>query len=228
MNVHFLWRTDRLYVMDNHRCALWCWWQQLDTAKRWNFLHADYHYDAQWAGFAPWNTEYQPAHQANLTEYLAATVPDDAAGDPMEIYRWDTFVTAFIDLSGGVCDRFVMAGAVQGAPPHRAFEELDVRQSVALLEEIATRRGGTPWIVDVDLDVFSCRDHSGRVKTRAHAATVRKAGSLIRRGYESGSIGVVTVALSPDNTGSWERSERLLSELLTDWPDRPDLSAPRP
>jgi hypothetical protein len=51
---NLLWRLDRLYVMDNHRLALWCWWQRLPESERWHYLHVDCHYDALWHIFNPW------------------------------------------------------------------------------------------------------------------------------------------------------------------------------
>lgn len=40
-----LWQNDKVYVMDNHRDAAWCWLQKCQTEERYNFMHIDQHYD---------------------------------------------------------------------------------------------------------------------------------------------------------------------------------------
>ncbi|MFP9097729.1 UPF0489 family protein [Flavobacterium sp. RHBU_24] len=42
---NFLYKSGKVYVMDNHRCASWCWLQEIDTDKEYNYLHIDRHYD---------------------------------------------------------------------------------------------------------------------------------------------------------------------------------------
>lgn len=43
--VNFLFKHDKIYVMDNHLCAGWCWLQHTDLSRKYNFVHIDYHYD---------------------------------------------------------------------------------------------------------------------------------------------------------------------------------------
>ena len=43
---NFLWRSERLYVMDNHRLALWCWFQHIEEWHNWTYVHIDRHFDA--------------------------------------------------------------------------------------------------------------------------------------------------------------------------------------
>ena len=40
-----LWQNDKVYVMDNHRDAAWCWLQQCKDEEKYNFMHIDRHYD---------------------------------------------------------------------------------------------------------------------------------------------------------------------------------------
>lgn len=36
-NLVFLWKTNNVYVMDNHLAAAWCWMQECNTDTRYNF-----------------------------------------------------------------------------------------------------------------------------------------------------------------------------------------------
>lgn len=40
-----LWQNGKIYVMDNHRDATWCWFHQCRDGERNNFMHIDRHYD---------------------------------------------------------------------------------------------------------------------------------------------------------------------------------------
>src|SRR5260370_30427902 len=42
---NFLWKHDNVYVMDNHRAALWCWLREIDLRKPHSLFHIDRHYD---------------------------------------------------------------------------------------------------------------------------------------------------------------------------------------
>lgn len=44
-NLVFLWKTNNVYVMDNHLAAAWCWMQECDADTRYNFMHIDRHND---------------------------------------------------------------------------------------------------------------------------------------------------------------------------------------
>lgn len=44
-NLVFLWKTNNVYVMDNHLAAAWCWMQECDADTRYNFMHIDKHND---------------------------------------------------------------------------------------------------------------------------------------------------------------------------------------
>lgn len=38
----FLWQGDNVFVMDNHKSALWCWMQMCSPDEKYNFMHIAY------------------------------------------------------------------------------------------------------------------------------------------------------------------------------------------
>lgn len=44
-NLIFLWKSDNVYVMDNHLADAWCWMQECDVDTRYNFMLIDRHND---------------------------------------------------------------------------------------------------------------------------------------------------------------------------------------
>jgi hypothetical protein len=70
-NQNFLWRHKSIYVMDNHRAAMWCWLQHIDPRRSHSLLHIDRHYDAlasrvdEWLENCPSDLE-----RLNIDQYL--------------------------------------------------------------------------------------------------------------------------------------------------------------
>ena len=42
-NRNFPWRSGTVYVMDNHRAAMWCWLQHVDPGQAHSLFHMDRH-----------------------------------------------------------------------------------------------------------------------------------------------------------------------------------------
>lgn len=57
---------------------------------------------------------------------------------------------------------------------------------------------------------------------------IRELGRSLKAGLDAGRFGVVTVALSPSTTGSWQLAESLLSLLLEPFPDYAAFKAGAP
>lgn len=43
--LNFLYQENNVYVMDNHLGAGWCWLNELESSKSYNFIHLDHHTD---------------------------------------------------------------------------------------------------------------------------------------------------------------------------------------
>jgi len=217
----------RLYVMDNHRLALWCWWQQWDGQDEVQLGHIDRHYDAIGCDAARWGKRFKSAHKASLDEYLEAEVELDD-GDALPLYRWDNNVAAFLSLHADQVATTVMATGDGGDKPEIGAPEYVnawwLIQSLqwALSEEQVTT---PPWIINVDLDYFTCSDQHGDFRHLHSRRFIVEVGELLREGYERGRFRVVTVALSPETTGGWPVAEEILDALLESWPCKPAFPA---
>ena len=42
---NFLWNHEKIYIMDNHRLAAWCWKNKIEHKKSTYIFHLDKHYD---------------------------------------------------------------------------------------------------------------------------------------------------------------------------------------
>lgn len=215
---NFLWRHGRLYVMDNHRLALWCWWQHLEESDHWHFTHVDRHYDALWQQFDPWPVHSQPIHRRDLGAFRSATITC-AGDDDCELYRWDTITSALWSLHKESLLEVRFAGADEGDKPQIPRAQFYRPWSLpGLLQRVSAPAEHLeyPEILDIDLDYFTYHDLDGafgRVYSRAYLRTLATA---IRDGLANDRFGVVTIALSPETTGSWALAEDLLRMVLSE------------
>ena len=161
-----LWHHDRLYVMDNHRLALWCWWQHLKESARWTFVHVDRHYDALWLRFNPWREGTTAEHHSSLDAFRTARIVDGT--DSLELYRWDTLVSAFWSLHAGVIAEVIFATADEGEDPRipdsTHLQPWSLPNDLAFLAD-PNQEGAPPCIVDVDIDYFAWQTPDGAVRS---------------------------------------------------------------
>jgi len=225
----FLWRHDRLYVMDNHRLALWCWWQHLDNDPRgWNFLHIDRHYDALWQRARPWIKHHNPSHRSDLSSFRQAKFSEQ--GEELELYRWDVITSALLTLDGDKIHNWAFATAGEGEPPPIPdLQTIDPWNLPARLRWMAKpSEEDLSSIIDIDIDYFTHFDDDGLFGRVFSDQYLRELGSALGEGLTNDSFGVVTVALNSSITGSWQLAEELCWALLEGYPSLPELRAGAP
>ncbi len=227
-NVNFLWRSDRLYVMDNHRMALWCWWRHLPEATDWQLLHIDRHYDTMSSQLETW-LQSLPQDSASLEDYLAQDYVLPFAGSMRApVIRWDNYLSIFLARYGNRLSRVVFVTACEGDEPrHPLLEKADPWRGLEVIEEIGHGGGYvscTPWLVNVDLDYFTAQDSQDDSHFRVYDnAYIERVGRGVALGLQRGRIRCATVALSPETTGTWATAEELMRVFLGPWGEYPRL-----
>ncbi|NQT73572.1 MAG: UPF0489 family protein [Chloroflexi bacterium] len=227
----FLWCSGKLYVMDNHRLALWCWWQHLDDEPRgWNFLHIDRHYDAFWPRRDFWLEHHNPSHRSDLSSFRQAKINLHEDKLNSTLYRWDSITTALLALDNDKIHNWWFATAGDGEkPPIPDYQVIDPWHLTAQLRRIAKpSEEDYSWIIDIDIDYFTHMDDDGSFCRVFSDQYIREIGSAISEGLTNNRFGVVTVALSPTTTESWQVAEELCWTLLESCPDLPELQAGAP
>jgi hypothetical protein len=101
---------------------------------------------------------------------------------------------------------------------------------LAVLTALANSEGSDsyPCIVDVDIDYFTRRDGDHGYKSCVSETFVRQLGEVILRGMVSRHFPVVTVALSPSTTGSWELAEQFLASMFGSLPELDEFFSAAP
>lgn len=226
LDVNFLWKAAEwpVYVMDNHRLALWCWWQHLEPDERHGLIHIDRHYDCLWSPECPAWRAHSEEHRTELEAYLAATWCDDR--DPLTLYRWDNIISGLVALDGEQLDESerCFATGCEGSRPrfnHSPWRLWDLLEN--LKWKLVENDGKHRWLVDIDLDYFTSEHPAENRHLVVSRTLIGEVGRTAFQGIGAGSVACVTVALSPETTGSWDLAEEILAILCESWPIRPEL-----
>lgn len=159
VNQNLLWRDGNVFLMDNHRAALWCWCQEFDLKNNvHNILHLDRHTDALGANLELHVDAMPDVGAISIEEYLAATVRLHAGECPP--FRWDNYLSIHIATAGDKLGRLISADHNDGDAPKLGWVQRP--RPDELPENIGywLREWDEPWIVNIDLDYFFCVDHA--------------------------------------------------------------------
>ena len=96
-NLNFLLRYSKVYVMDNHLAAGWCWLQELNIGDSCCFFHVDQHQDLLDGGPLERYAYIGENPQLSIDEY---TAPEYNHGSGMsKVVRWDTYIKQMQHIS---------------------------------------------------------------------------------------------------------------------------------
>lgn len=211
---NFLWRDGSIYVMDNHRAALWCWLQELDLNSRHSILHVDRHSDTLQSRLNEWLDNLPSSWKLTIEEYLNhAYKPHNSLWD-VPVFRWDNYLSIYFAKFGDAIDRCYFAthersGQDPNYPDVYRIHLCGLPYVVECLDE-----GHGPWIVNVDLDYFFWKNVP--VDVMVSDAYLSACFKSLKNKIDNGTVKVTTISLTPDEewTGGWGKSEELANKVL--------------
>lgn len=229
VNQNLLWKDGHVYLMDNHRAALWCWYQEFDLNKcAHNVLHIDRHTDALGANLELHVEAIPDIGRISVDEYLDAKV--QLNGGECPLFRWDNYLSVHIATASEKLGRLISADHNEGDPPKSSWvqrprpDELPKNISYWLSE------WDEPWVVNIDLDYFFCIDHAPDKNGNDvwipmfSNDYIDNIVQQLRDFRHKGRIKVITVCLTPSNfTPGWgeclKLSRRIFDILGAKHPD---------
>lgn len=224
-NEVFLWQTDNVYVMDNHKSALWCWLQTCNSTKSYNFMHIDRHYDLL-DNFS--NDDLVAVIEDNHIGFDDFSNLMDSKGQH-KVIRCDNYIRAgyyihprwfhanvFLTQGEGNSNRNCFGHEpIPIIDKNPLFLEWWIQQYIGehsrCLEGFNGNDFKLHWIVNIDLDVLFTGYSGIQLFSDDY---IRHIAELLQKNMKR--IDVLTIAISPDWLGSgslfdkWEKGIRIL------------------
>jgi len=213
---NFLWRDGAkpVYIMDNHRAAMWCWLQEMEQDELLNLLHIDEHYDTLYANIDTWMKHLPPLDGISIEDYLSLQTNTGLGNTPL--IRWDTYLSLFLERYRARLDHCIFATHKNGdAPRVKSARHPEIYE---LADNVSFWIGDVPgrWIVNVDLDYFFC-EMAGEHKQMVSSEYLETLFAGVREQLSLGRIAVLTLCLTPDEdyTGGWAAAERMCQQICS-------------
>ncbi len=214
---NLLWKDSNVFLMDNHRAALWCWQQCFDLyVEDHCILHIDRHTDALGAWLEKHVSEMPDLRGLSIHDYLSAKI---FLTTETELFRWDNYLSIHIEKFRDQLKGLISADHGDGDAPQ--FEGANRPRPDALSENLLhwLKTGGKSWIVNVDLDYFftsiTTKNEEEEWIPLFSNEYIDIVFSQIRKGIEDGHIKVVTVCLTPSHfTPGWEACLKLSQRIF--------------
>jgi hypothetical protein len=194
--------------MDNHRLALWCWFQQLRKESSYNFFHIDAHPDM--ADTANKEFKIKNLDLWNMQLDVYQNIKQEEFNLPL--FRWDNYIPILLEHYPNLVSRENTYSAT-----HKVGSSIELHHEVSsykLLSELKNIFNGKKfingkkWIVNLDLDYFySAQPEKILIYSNDFLSEIAYS---LKMGIEQNEISVLTIALSPECCGSWEKSEEIL------------------
>ena len=212
IRLNFLWNEGPVYIMDNHRAALWCWLQKMEKGTTYNFFHIDRHTDALYSekDQTCLAESGKDIAKMSIDEYQEIGYEGDFFST-VPLFRWDNYIGLFhknyADLIANWC--FATHGrgempeglnAVQFHPWHFAGQQV---------------YGRGKWIMNIDLDYLVYKKGVGVFEPMFSDAYLDDFFAPMADYLQQGNIEVLTLCLSPECCGSWETAEKLCAKACT-------------
>lgn len=201
-----LWKNKNIYVMDNHRLALWCWFQEMEKDKRYNLLHIDAHPDLSDSALKSFS---QDLWTISLDEYRTSW----NAEVNLPLFRWDNYIEVFLKKYPKMIGETISVTHQLGSPKKMAID-IKAFDLVAQCSDIFSGKkyiNEFDWIVNLDLDYFFSAQP--QKLTLFSDEFIDAIATSILQGLDSGMIKVLTISLSPECCGSWEKAEEMLAKF---------------
>ena len=204
-----LWKEDKVYVMDNHKSAAWCWLQQCKDDACYNFMHIDCHYDM---GDCYRDEDLEQVKRNPHMSYDEMMNLERSDGE-CKILRWDNYIRYVYELrpnwftnnlfitqkEGDICNEWgrkrmnISEKEELYLPAWLGQYVLEVPQYTY---DIAKGSEMQKWIVNLDLDFFFY-NNGANIRVQLFSDDyIREVAKLLEAAMRK--IQILTIAISPD------------------------------
>lgn len=199
--------------MDNHRAALWCWFQHLEVDKKIDFLHIDKHTDTLQSKIEEWATACPDLWCISIDDYLSC-IHENYMGTDIPLFRWDNYGSIFLNKYADLVDKCIFATHKEGDSPNFNYVQQPEIWDVAGNLNYWIESSANKWIVNIDLDYFFYQPCGETYAAFQSEQYIEQVFAGIKKQLDNGRIACLTLCLSPECCGSWEAAEALCQKVM--------------
>ena len=206
----------KIYVMDNHMAAAWCWGQKIDFNHSYNLLHIDKHYDLLEGGTdlkvqtiidSQFNIQ-----NSTIEQYCSLTHTRAHQNGTEQVFRFDNYMTILQKLYPSLFNKKKFATHKDGTVP-RNWDFYEIQVIDLPTENISywIRDDELNWIVNIDIDYFFTKNSNDDYFQFLNDDYIICFAQQIKLAMDK--IEVITIALSPSFCGGLDKANRI-SEII--------------
>lgn len=212
-NLNFIWKNGSFYIMDNHRAALWCWFQHINLSDKYNLFHIDRHTDTLYSNIENWKKHMPDMTRISIEEYLELYYINGETD--RKLFRWDNYLSLFMECYPHVLDECLFATHGEGDIPrfgnlHQIYNFWDVPLNMDYWINSSKHN----WVFNIDIDYFTAINEKYYIKIFSDDF-IRRMFEPVAEAYNHGKISVITISLSPECSGGWAKSLNMCSEICS-------------
>jgi len=207
--LNLLFNEKKVYIMDNHLAASWCWMRKLNPNEQYKLLHIDRHYDLLDSQIVCWMRELKKQNfdftKNSIYELLEKKYYSSIINDECQIFRWDNYLTILNKMYPNLIIPIYFATHKDGNKI-KWLNGVCEPEIYELHENLAfwlNNSNKQKWIVNIDIDYFFT-ERDGRYfqfLTDYYAISIARE---LKKAWKN--IKVLTIALSPEFCGGWNNS----------------------
>lgn len=205
---NFLWKKENIYIMDNHRAALWCWFQHIAHQETFNVFHIDQHTDTLYSNIDKWIELCPELDGITLNDYLEISYEADDIFT-LPLFRWDNYLSIFLEKYKAKIGRCYFATHQEGDKPrHNSLQDVSPWELPNNFENWVSRLNN-PCIVNIDIDYFVYTKSTNDIFEFFSDKYFNDLFLAVRKSIDAGKVSVCTISLSPECCGGWPLAEEL-------------------
>ncbi|MGV0924117.1 hypothetical protein [Empedobacter tilapiae] len=206
-----LYNHDKIYIMDNHMLASWCWSKKIDLTQKYNFFHIDRHYD-----LIENNTDDIVNYILSNNIDLNLILVDDFLDMSIEnrLFTHDNYIIIFEKLYSILAQKAFVTHK-DGNIPQSWENEIYKTEFYELIDNTSywINDREQKFILNIDMDYFIRKYDDNACVQMFTDEYITMIGNEIKDCYDN--IEVITIALTPTFCCSMENSKRLAKVLLS-------------
>jgi len=199
--LNFLYQKGKIYVMDNHLAAGWCWLNSLNKNEEYGFIHIDQHNDLLN------NKDVSPLRDELLKEGLTISEYTNFELNGDKVFAWDNYILHIHQIQPKwfkhICFSTHKISNVSEIDFISVLMFFNLPSSINSFVHESKRK----CILNLDVDYFFNED-CVRILTNDY---IRLLAKEIKRSLPY--IAVITIALSPEWCGGWRNALNAISIL---------------